>query len=422
MGSSRKKTRSTKGSDSELEDSDGLQNEDLMTTDQDSDYEDAEEEENIDDTDQEVDDDEDESDDDEDESKEIGSSEEEEEGIEEIGLLKSNAHKDDELEDLEKEYKELRNQELNLLKNLKRHKEDDILKGQAVKNQKAIWDRSLELRILLQKPFSNSNRLPQEPIRSTFCNLDEGVKEAYDDLVVSSKKTLESLVELEESLLEKNPSISQSSSGNVGKSLKKHSNESTHLNDEDEEEWSRISQMHTRIAPFRNKSIDKWQRKTQVTTGAAAIRNKLHAFNQNISEQVAAYMRDPSRMVKQMQLRRSTAGVFGDVSDQASSVNSEATHPDGDPELLDDSEFYQQLLKEFLEKVDPNSSETAFYAVKRLQTKKRKIVDRRASKSRKIRYSVHEHIVNFMAPRPMDLPPMAPKLFENLLGVKTQKC
>lgn len=30
-------------------------------------------------------------------------------------------------------------------------------------------------------------------------------------------------------------------------------------------------------------------------------------------------------------------------------------------------------------------AETAFYAVKRLQTKKRKIVDRRASKSRKIR-------------------------------------
>jgi hypothetical protein len=30
-------------------------------------------------------------------------------------------------------------------------------------------------------------------------------------------------------------------------------------------------------------------------------------------------------------------------------------------------------------------TETAFYALKRLQTKKRKIVDRRASKSRKIR-------------------------------------
>lgn len=29
---------------------------------------------------------------------------------------------------------------------------------------------------------------------------------------------------------------------------------------------------------------------------------------------------------------------------------------DGDPELLDDSEFYQQLLKEFFETVDPTSS------------------------------------------------------------------
>jgi protein AATF/BFR2 len=35
-----------------------------------------------------------------------------------------------------------------------------------------------------------------------------------------------------------------------------------------------------RIAPFRNKSIDKWQRKTQVTTGAAAMTGKLQAFNQ----------------------------------------------------------------------------------------------------------------------------------------------
>ncbi|KAB1225080.1 Protein bfr2 [Morella rubra] len=94
---------------------------------------------------------------------------------------------------------------------------------------------------------------------------------------------------------------------------------------------------------------------------------------------------------------------------------------DGDPELLDDSEFYQQLLKEFFETIDPSSSDSAVYALKRSQTKKRKVVDRRASKSRKIRYHVHEKIVNFMAPLPMDLPPIAPKLFENLFGLKTPK-
>ncbi|CAI0378761.1 unnamed protein product, partial [Linum tenue] len=306
-----------------------------------------------------------------------------------------------------------------LLKNLKRHKEEDVLKGQAVKNQKTIWNRGLELRMLLQKAFPSSNRLPLEPVRSAFCNSEEEVRVAYDDLISSSKKTLESLVELQEALLEKNPSVSQSSNGNVGKPVKKQSDDSKSLSDEDEE-WSKISQMHTRVAPFRNKSIDKWQRKTEVTTGVAAIRNKLQAFNQNISEQVSAYMRDPSRMVKQMQLRKSDVNIFGPVSCFTASCFVFETHPDGDPELLDDTEFYKQLLKEFFEALDPNSSEMAFYAVKRVQTKKRKEVERRASKSRKIRYNVHEKIVNFMAKRPEDIPDMAPKLFENLFGLKTQ--
>jgi len=37
------------------------------------------------------------------------------------------------------------------------------------------------------------------------------------------------------------------------------------------------------------------------------------------------------------------------------------TPTDGDPELLDDSEFYQQLLKEFFETVDPSSSGRQFH-------------------------------------------------------------
>ncbi|EHA8590379.1 putative protein AATF [Cocos nucifera] len=122
-----------------------------------------------------------------------------------------------------------------------------------------------------------------------------------------------------------------------------------------------------------------------------------------------------------MQLRRSSVGMFGKVPEEFESRKEEDGDVDGDPELLDDFEFYQQLLKEFLESCNLAPSEAAFYALKRLQTKKRKVVDRRASKSRKIRYNVHEKIVNFMAPVPMALPSMAPKLFENLFGMGNQK-
>lgn len=325
-----------------------------------------------------------------------------------------------EMEELEKEYKQLQNEQQDLWGNLKRHKDEELQKGQAVKNQTALWDKTLEFRFLLQKSFTSSNRLPQEPIKSLFCAADSSVDEAYSDLITSSKKTLDSILELQQALIANNPSITQFGEANsTGKSGQLEASGNT--NGDVDDEWLQIAQMQSSMASFRNKSIDKWHRKTQVTTGAAAIKDKLHAFNQSISEQVSSYMRDPSKMIKGMQQNKSAVAVFGNVPDSNDSIKQEDTHANGDPELLDDSEFYQQLLKEFFETIDPSSSEMAYYAMKRLQTKKRKIVDRRASKSRKIRYHVHEKIVNFMTPRPMNLPSMAPKLFENLFGLRTQK-
>ncbi|VFQ74904.1 unnamed protein product [Cuscuta campestris] len=339
-----------------------------------------------------------------------GSGEEDEDDDEgEQNELQKNA----EMEELENDYRKLQQKEQDLLSNLKSHKNEDILKGEAVKNQKALWDKTLELRFLLQKAFSSSNRLPQEPMKSSFCEYGDEVGEAYSDLIGSSVKTLESILELQEALLERNPSIIQSTDGSEVLEVSHQSN------GESDEEWSQIAQMHSRMASFRDKSIDKWQRRTQVTTGAAAVNGKLHAFNQSISQQVSNYMRDPSKMINGMQLNTSAVALFGVAPDLT--TTQEGIRADGSPELLDDSDFYQQLLKEFFDSVDPSTSENTFYALKRLQTKKRKIVDRRASKSRKIRYNVHEKIVNFMAPQPMDLPPMAPKLFENLFGLRTQK-
>ncbi|KAF3337459.1 protein AATF isoform X1 [Carex littledalei] len=351
-----------------------------------------------------------------DDNNEKSEDEEEEEEEDEDDESDQEQNRDAEMEQLEKEYLNLRNEEQNLLTNLKRHKDEDVLKGQAVKNQKALWDRTLELRFLLQKAFSSSNKLPKDPVRSEFCSSNEAVDKAYADIISSSQGVLSSMLDLQEALLEKNPSIVQTSDGN-NKESGKHDVISNGLNEETDDDWLRLQHMHLRLAPFRNNAVDKWQRKTLVNTGAAVLKGKLHAFNQqNISDQVAGYMRDPSRMIKRMQLRRPSVGIIGEVLFCLNISHDDNVNEDGDPELLDDSEFYQQLLKEFLESCNLGSSESMFYAMRRMQPKKRKVVDRRASKSRKIRYQVHEKIVNFMAPLPMTVPPMAPKLFENLFG------
>ncbi|XP_072079216.1 uncharacterized protein [Arachis hypogaea] len=62
----------------------------------------------------------------------------------------------------------------------------------------ALWYKILELRFLLQKPFSSSNRLPQDPVKFSFCEADENVRVAYSDLITSSKETLDSILELQE--------------------------------------------------------------------------------------------------------------------------------------------------------------------------------------------------------------------------------
>ncbi|KAE8787009.1 Protein AATF [Hordeum vulgare] len=319
-------------------------------------------------------------------------------------------HEDDddgEMGELEQEYRALQANQQSIIQTLKQHRDGDVSRGQAVKNQKALWDKTLEMRFLLQKAFTTSNKLPKDPTKSRFCGHEQEIEQAYVDLLDSSKQTLGSMLELQEALLERNQ---------VAKGVKDTVPNSTGENDD----WLQMQKMQTRITLFRNTEIDKWQRKTQVTTGAAALKGKLHAFNQNISDQVAGYMRDPSRMINRMYLRKSDVGVFGESAVQPATAV-EGKDVEGDPELIDDSEFYHQLLKEFLESCDTGASESAFYALRKKQHKKRKLVDRRASKSRKIRYSVHEKIANFMAPVPMTIPPMASKLFENLFGMGNQK-
>lgn len=83
-----------------------------------------------------------------------------------------------------------------------------------------------------------------------------------------------------------------------------------------------------------------------------------------------------------------------------------------DAETYDDSDFYSHLLKEFLD----GSAGGASKAATMTSAKNRKKVDRRASKGRKIRYSVQEKLVNFTVPVQLEPPPFATQLFANLFG------
>nr|XP_011469518.1 PREDICTED: uncharacterized protein LOC105352969 [Fragaria vesca subsp. vesca] len=116
---------------------------------------------------------------------------------------------------------------------------------------------------------------------------------------------------------------------------------------------------------------------------AASIKGRLQAFNQSISQQVVACMRDPSRMVRQiqMQMRGSAVGVFGTVLKGELCATLKIIlncilmllH-----KLMLTLNFW--MTQNFLRQLTQHLL-TAFYSLKKMQSMKRKIVDRRASES-----------------------------------------
>jgi len=90
---------------------------------------------------------------------------------------------------------------------------------------------------------------------------------------------------------------------------------------------------------------------------------------------------------------------------------------DHNPEIFDDSDFFQQILKEIVESesLEDRASSRALLA-QRSKSKLRKQVDRRASKGRKIRYVTHEKLQGFLAPREIMYPSGIDELVAGLFG------
>ncbi|XP_024538306.1 protein bfr2-like [Selaginella moellendorffii] len=301
---------------------------------------------------------------------------------------------DDDFEAVNKEYEDLNKEEQEMLKSLRGQNDVDIRKGRAVKNQMELWGSALHMRIALQKIVAGSNLLPQEEASSP--------SEAQQTLKAAALQTLDSLLDLEKALLEQNREALDAYRKDSDVEQETHS-----VSDSLDSAWQRLSNSYSRLIPYRDRTVDRWHRKTQISSGAAASRSKLKAFNQSISQQVAAAMKDTPRFIARM-MRSEPLKTQTDTNDMEAKTN--------ETKVFDDSEFYQQLLREFLESSNPTGLDHD--AVRKLRSKKRKNVDRRASKGRKTRYTVHEPLVNFMVPEPMVLPPMATKLFTSLFGSK----
>ncbi|CAI5743811.1 unnamed protein product [Peronospora destructor] len=241
-------------------------------------------------------------------------------------------------------------------------------KAKHVRNQKLIWERCLEVQIY-------TKRLLMTEKDAVARDVTDG--EATDEEVVMNRK-------------ERNWSrVVQNYRGRVG------------LAGEID-----IATSSSAMLPQYSEILSTYTRKTDLAAGGKINQaNKFKAVNQGILAQLESVLVDPQRVK-----RKAHAPL--DVP--------EADAAEGAEELLDelmydDSDFYQQLLKEFIESGGGGAGQDGM--VRRTHRKKKKVVNRKASKGRQLRYTVHPKLENFMFPEPYPKPEMdVTELFRSLFG------
>ncbi|RFU30593.1 hypothetical protein B7463_g5732, partial [Scytalidium lignicola] len=258
----------------------------------------------------------------------------------------------------------------------------DAEKGKAVNQQRKSFDSLLNVRIRLQKALVATNSMAATEDN----DITDGVKDQY-------RAAEEAAIKLWNNLNSIRSELSKlSGTSKAGQKRKFTIDTSTAIT----KVWENMQDSEVASLDFRQSTLEKWSAKAKGTTALPLSRrlNPTAAFQQSITAVLQEQLANPEHLVKKTRMPRSCAPV------QAKLKVAE------DAAIYDDADFYQLLLKELIDQrmVDSASSLSVtnsgrpmqWAAVKEAKTKK--VVDTKASKGRKMRYTVHEKLQNFMAP------------------------
>jgi protein AATF/BFR2 len=251
----------------------------------------------------------------------------------------------------------------------------DAEKGMAVRLQRRAFDSILNLRIRLQKALVAANSF------SVIDNSQDNGSEAYhaaEEAAVKLWNTIDSV---------RNTFLPESTRAKIGEKRKRE----IELDTSSQEIWESMQAVEEAALSHRRKVLDKWSERVKKSNAALSTRKLVSSETQSLVSVLDEQLLSSERLIKRARTPRSCAPA------QAAKKLEE------DPEIYDDADFYQLLLKELVDQRStdtsaPGESVTTVRWAALKETKTRKHVDRRASKGRKLRYTVHEKLQNFIAP------------------------
>ncbi|RPB17405.1 TRAUB-domain-containing protein [Morchella conica CCBAS932] len=282
----------------------------------------------------------------------------------------------------------------NVVKSISKAAKADADKGSAVRQQQKTFDSFLSIRIKLQKALISTNSLSGTPVEPESWKATEGAA-----------------LKLWNILHDLRCDLSDSRTGNK----RKRDDYEGAVDTATEALATKMHQLDRDAASWRETTLDKWSGKTQGVSTAnlgKKLNNAASTHRPLVASIYETLSYDQDRLIIRTRTPRSMAPGC-----------TEAEHP----EIFDDADFYQLLLKTLVDRrmVDGGVGVGAgaiTWTTAMRDSKKKKVVDTKASKGRKLRYQVQEKIQNFMAPLENNTwhEQQIDELFSSLLGQKVR--
>lgn len=298
--------------------------------------------------------------------------------------------------------------------------DQNIQKGICVQNQLQLWEKLLEVRIHSQKILLKANSMPEHTKMESFIQQDDKFSAMVNKTSENVEKLLKKMCEMQTLLVGQYPETADLV-GNAKKKRKIEQSASSEGPPSKLSKWSdNLSHSFGDYKDYRDSVLLKWYDRTKVLTPGSKESKHKAAGSFNILQTIQGVLANRDDLLKKTQLHKGGYEIIGQpklevvagVDPEYVPTVYEANHGGKeDPsvaaqlystEIYDDTDFYHRQLRELIEfkantAQNPSEMTKQFIELQKLRKKIKKVVDTRASKGRKIRYVVHNKMVNFMA-------------------------
>lgn len=302
----------------------------------------------------------------------------------------------------------------------------DALKGYAVAQQHRTFDQILDTRIKVQKAVNAANKLPltKESWR-LFAQKSSQNEARVSEAIQLLEKVLGQLLDFRQELQVSDKIGGAASMADAAAGRKRSFSQLC--------EQSR--ELDEPLREYRRAVLHKWSHKISSASGQSALSAaKFKAINQPADVQVENQLADMPRLLKRTVLNRRNVEPLGfekdlkkgrlaelsaetDENAQTMDVDADADVPANydprrkdnrsvdsnvNPYVFDDEDFYRVLLNDLVDKKVANAQSdggnVTIAVTSRSNNKLKKNVDTKASKGRKLNFSIQEPLANYEAP------------------------